>query len=142
MAGILLQSGQAWVGTLINRQIISNGGLYIGLMTNTSIPSETGQLPTQIVELSPAPACSGYTRQLCTPFTYYSGIDPYLQGTETTFLVTGDWNSVYGYFVSLDNTGNSALWAELFPVGKRGDKHDGDEIKVTPIYEQKYDTEA
>lgn len=142
MAGILLASGQTWVIDALAATISGLGGLYVGLMTNSSTPAEGNQIGAGITELSPAPAGSGYTRLLSSsPWGTTAGVDPTISGTLVTFTVSGSWASVNGYFVSLDASGNNALWAETFSVDKQGTKDDGDRIAVTPIYEQKYDGE-
>lgn len=143
MAGILLASGQNWVIDAMATAISGLGGLYVGLMTNATTPSEGSQIGAGITELSPAPAGSGYTRLLsASPWSTTGGIDPTISGTLVQFTVSGTWASVNGYFVSLDSSGNNALWAEVFSVDKQGTKYNGDRVYITPIYEQKYDGEA
>jgi hypothetical protein len=143
MAGILLASGQTWVIDQMASGIATLGGLYIGLMENSSTPSEGNQIGTGITELSPGPAGSGYTRRFsATPWGTTVGVDPTISGTLVTFNVSGTWADVNGYFVSKTASGNDALWAEVFSVDKQGTKYAGDSISVIPIYEQKYDGES
>lgn len=137
MAGRLIASGQTFVVDAMKYYIDNvTLGLYIGLMTNTTTPSEGDQLPAGIVEITPTG--SGYVRQLITSWGTTAGVDPILSGTAATFNVAGTWERVYGYFVSKTLSGNDALWAEVFPAGKGGDKHHGDKILITPKYEQQY----
>jgi len=140
MAGILIASGQTFVIDAM-KYYIDNvaGGLYVGLMTESSTPSEGSQIGTGITEITPTG--SGYERQLITSWGTTAGVDPILSGDTATFNVSGVWESVNGYFVSETATGNDALWAEVFPVGKQGDKSHGDKILITPKYEQQYDGE-
>lgn len=138
-SGILLASGQNWVIDRM-KEYFDVSGMYVGLMTNSTQPSEGDQLPTNISEVSG----SGYSRQVCSTWTKYNdgGVDPYLQGNTVTFEASGTWTNVYGYFVGTDASGNSALWAELFPAAQGGTKYNGDKILITPRYEQKYEGEA
>jgi hypothetical protein len=141
MAGRLIASGQTFVIDAM-KYYISNvtSGLYIGLMTNTTTPSEGDQLPAGITEITPTG--SGYARQLVTTWGTTSGVDPILSGSAATFNVSGTWEAVEGYFVSITSGGFDALWAEVFPAGKGGDKHHGDKILITPKYEQQYKGEV
>lgn len=137
MAGRLLASGQTFVVDSMHyymTNVLSSGNVWLGLMENQSTPSEGAQLPSTITEIS----ADGYVRQLISSWTIMSGVDPKLSGSSVQFNVSGTWSSVYGYFVSETYDGNDALWAEVFPVGKGGDKQNGDTILITPIYEQKY----
>jgi len=141
MAGILIASGQTFVVDAMKYYIDNvTSGLYIGLMTNSSTPSEGDQLPTNIQEISPTG--SGYERQLVTSWGTTAGVDPILSGDTATFNVSGVWESVNGYFVSISSGSADALWAEVFPVGKRGDKNHGDKVLITPKYEQQYKGEV
>lgn len=142
MAGILLASGQTWIVTQMADQIATLGGLYIGLMNESSNPSEGSQIGAGITELDPTPAGSGYSRQFSVTWVNTSGVDPQLSGEAVTFIVSGSWASTNGYFVSLSSSGNDALWAEAFSVSKQGTKNAGDRITVSPMYQQKYDGEA
>ena len=140
MAGILIASGQTFVIDAM-KYYIDNvaGGLYVGLMTESSTPAEASQIDAGITEITPTG--SGYERQLITSWGTTAGLDPVLSGNTAVFDVSGVWESVNGYFVSKTATGNDALWAEVFPVGKQGNKNHGDKILITPIYEQQYDGE-
>ena len=143
MAGILIASGQSWIIDVMNSGITSLGGLYVGLMTNATTPSEGSQIGDGIDELDPTPAGSGYSRQLsAAPWGTTQGIDPTLSGSVVTFVVSGTWADANGYFVSLSESDPNALWAEVFSVDKQGDKFHGDRIQIVPIYEQKYDCES
>lgn len=138
MAGRLLASGQTFVTNAINYYIANgteSGALFMGLMENQSTPSEGAQLPSTITEISDA---SGYSRQEISSWTITSGVDPKLSGSAVTYTVSGTWSSVYGYFVSETDDGNDALWAEVFPVNQGGNKHHGDTIIISPVYEQMY----
>jgi hypothetical protein len=122
----------------IDNQTTYNG-LYVGLMTNTSTPSEGDQIGAGITEIAPAaPTESGYERQFITSWGTTAGNDPILSGTSVTFNVSGIWEDVEGYFVSIGSGSlqTDALWAEVFPTGKGGDKQDGDRIIILPKYEQ------
>ncbi len=142
MAGILLGSGQTMVVDAMKYYIDNiTSGLYVGLMTNSSDPDETYQIGAGITEVAPS-AGSGYGRQLVSSWGTTAGVDPILSGDTATFNVSGTWESVNGYFVSQTETGNDALWAEVFPVSKRGDKHHGDKILITPKYEQQFKGEV
>ena len=142
MAGILIASGQTWVIDQMASGIAALGGLYVGLMTESSNPSEGSQIGAGITELDPTPAGSGYSRQLSASWTATAGSDPTLSGDAVVFIVSGSWADANGYFVSLDSSGNNALWAEAFSVAKQGTKTAGDRVTITPIYEQKYYGEA
>lgn len=142
MAGILLSSGQSQVITWMASGIVANGGLYVGLMTNSSTPSEGAQIGAGITELDPSPAGSGYSRQLDSTWYPSVGTDPTISGDPVTFIVSGSWADVNGYFVSLSASGTDALWAECFSIDIQGTKTTGDRVIITPIYEQKYDPEA
>lgn len=142
MAGRLIASGQTFVVDTMKYYIDNvTSGLYIGLMTNTTTPSEGDQLPTNIQEISPS-AGSGYERQLVSSWGTTAGVDPILSGSPASWTVSGVWENVQGYFVSVTASGTDALWAEVFPVGKGGDKNHGDRIVITPKYEQQYKGEA
>ena len=141
MAGILIASGQTFVIDAMKYYIDSvTSGLYVGLMTQSSTPSEGSQIGTGITEITPTG--SGYERQLITSWGTTAGVDPVLSGDTATFNVSGTWESVNGYFVSISSGLADALWAEVFPVGKRGDKSHGDKILITPIYEQQFKGEV
>jgi hypothetical protein len=132
-SGLLLEDGQVWVLDAMKASINTAGGLYVGLMSNSTKPSETNQLPSDITEITG----SGYARQLSSTWLVSSGVNPYIQGSMVTFTASGNWSNVNGYFVSESLTGNDALWAELFPIEKVGNRSDGDTILLTPVYEQK-----
>ena len=141
MAGRLLASGQTFVVDTMKYYIDNvTSGLYIGLMTNTSTPSEGSQIGAGITEISLA--SSGYDRQLISTWTVSSGVDPILSGDTSTFNVSGTWTDVEGYFVSISSGLADALWAEVFPAGKGGDKYAGDRILITPRFEEQYKGEA
>lgn len=145
MAGLLLVSGQQHMIDLLGTYANSSG-LYVGLFQSPltlSVSDEAKQLPSDIQEISAHPTSSGYERQLVSSWTSVPGVDPKLSGAVATFNVSGTWSAVNGYFVSL-GSGTAfydALWAEVFPEDKRGDKHHGDTVLITPIYEQKADGE-
>jgi hypothetical protein len=142
MAGRLIASGQTYVIDAMKYYIDNfTSGLYVGLMTNTTTPSESDQLGAGITEISLVTS-SGYSRQLVDDWGTSSGVDPILSGATATFNVSGTWASVEGYFVSESSTGNDALWAEVFPTGKGGDKHHGDRVLITPRFEEQYKGEA
>lgn len=137
-SGILLASGQTWVIDAMKYYIDNiTSGVYVGLMTNSTKPAETAQLPSSISEVTG----SGYSRQLCNSWAVTSGTDPYMEGNTVTFIASGTWANVNGYFVSVTSSGNDALWSELFPVDKAGNRTSGDRILLTPKYEQKDDNE-
>lgn len=148
-SGVLINDGQQWIidrianyvnGTTdINPAEPDGTGLYVGLMTNYNTPTPySAQLPTNIVEVSGGL----YARQLSTNWTIVSGTDPYMQGDQVTFNVSGTWENVYGYFVSETSGGNDALWTELFPAIYGGDKLEGDTILITPKLEIKDENES
>ena len=136
MAGRLLASGQVWVIDCMKNYLDTVSGVYLGLMTNSTTPSEGDQLPSNIEEISPTG--SGYNRRALTGWTVVSGVDPYILASTVEFNISGTWEDVNGYFVSGSPTGNDAFWAEVFPAGKTGTKYNGDKILITPKYEQKY----
>lgn len=150
MAGILLGSGQNFV---IDRLLdyANDSGLYVGLMINSGTIAENAQLQggatpstTDLVEISTYGTVSGYARQLPSTWTKTSAtVDPVIEGAQVTFNVSGTWSQVNGYFVAEGEPSGvyDALWAEVFPAGHRGNKYDGDTIKITPKYEQKDDSE-
>lgn len=140
MAGRLLASGQVWVIDVMKYYLDNVSGVYLGLMTNGTTPSEGDQLPTNITEISPTG--SGYNRRSISSWAVTSGVDPYLTGDTIEFNISGTWENVNGYFVGLTPSGNDAIWAEVFPVGKQGTKYHGDKVLITPKYEQKYYGEA
>lgn len=137
MAGTLVVNGQEWV---LDRMLeyINTSGLYVGLMEEQTTIPETAQIGAGITEIDPSGDAtgSGYARQSVTGWTKTTGNDPYITGPSVTFIVSGTWESVNGYFVSTGSGDASALWAEPFPSGKFGDKTDGDRIIITPKYEQ------
>jgi hypothetical protein len=139
-SGILVASGQVWVLDAIQTKVAA--GLYVGLMSNTSQPSETSQLPyasglTEITDSLGGPvACSGYERKLSSSWTVVSGLSPYLIGSSVTFVPSGAWPDVYGYFVSTTLTGYNALWIETFPPDQGGTMPSGVSIVITPRYYQ------
>lgn len=136
MAGRLLASGQVWVIDALNYYMNNVSGVWIGLMTNGTTPSEGDQLPTNITEISPTG--SGYTRRSISTWVVTTGVDPYMTGDTIEWNVSGTWENVNGYFVSLSSGNYDAIWAEVFPAGKQGSKFHGDRILITPKYEQKY----
>lgn len=140
MAGILVASGQTFVVDCMKNYIDDLGGLYIGLMTNSTTPGEASQIGAGITEIDPTGDLtgSGYERQLVSTWAASAGVDPILSGDTASFTVSGTWQQVNGYFVSVLGAGANVLWAEVFPVGKTGDKHHGDKILITPKYEQQY----
>ena len=136
MNGLLSNSGQIWILDAIRTKINSIGGLYVGLMTNTVSPNRDDQTPTGIFELSSV-NCSGYSRQLCSTWTYVSGVSPYLIGSGVTFTIaSGSWSNVYGYFISSNNTNSGVLWTELLPADKCGVVASGNPIILSPMYYQ------
>lgn len=136
MAGRLLASGQVWVIDAMKYYLDNVSGVYLGLMTNGTTPSEGDQLPTNIAEISPTG--SGYNRRFISSWTVTSGVDPYITGDTIEYNISGTWENVNGYFVSISENGDDALWAEVFPVGKQGTKYHEDKVLITPKYEQKY----
>lgn len=136
-SGILVNYGQQFIVDQI-ASYANDSGFYLGLMTNHNTPSPLdAQLPTDIEEITG----TSYQRQHITSWTIYSGVDPYIQGSQVTFNVSGTWSNVYGYFLSLTISGNDAIATELFPTAYGGDKIDGDIIKLTPKLEVKDDSE-
>lgn len=141
MAGILLASGQTWVVDQMKTGIDALGGLYIGLMTDSTVFDEAAQVGSGITEINPvAPTGSGYNRILCDTWTVSSGVDPVLSGETVMFFASGVWENVRGYFVALGATSGVAdvLWAEPFPLQKQGNKVDRQRMYITPKYEQRY----
>jgi hypothetical protein len=137
-SGILLQNGQVFILDAIKNYIATvTSGVYVGLLTNTTRPAETYQLPTAsgITEVSGV----GYARQLCTTWLVNSGVSPYIQGDNVVFNASGTWSSVNGYFVSTTISGNDALWTELYPLNLAGPKTSGDILNITPKYFQDSD---
>lgn len=140
-SGILLSSGQVFVVDAMKYYIDNvTSGLYVGLMTNTTKPAETDQLPSGIVELSYL-TNSGYARQLSSSWPVTSGNNPYIQGSLVTFTPSGNWASVNGYFISETISGDDALWSELFPPADAGAHPSGVDILFTPRYIQKDSSE-
>jgi hypothetical protein len=136
MNGIISTSGQYWLLNAISTKINSNGGVYVGLMTNTVTPTRGSQTPSGLVELS-STTCAGYSRKLCSGWLPVSGSDPCLLGSGVTFTVTsGSWANVYGYFVSYNNTNSGVLWSELLPPDKAGVIASGNPIIISPRYYQ------
>lgn len=137
-SGILIASGQNWVIDTLKTYLDSSGA-YVGLMTNTVRPTETSQISAGITEVSG----SGYSRQSVSSWTKGNdgGADPYLQGSTVTFLPSGLWSNVNGYFVSTNASGANALWAETFPAVYQDDKDNGDTVLVTPKFEVKDQSE-
>lgn len=136
MDALLSLSGQVWILDALRTKINSNGGLYLGLMTNTVPPGRSDQTPSGIIELS-STTCSGYSRQLCSTWNYISGVEPYLIGSGVTFTIaSGSWSNVYGYFASYNNTNSGILWSELLPPESAGTIASGNPIILTPRYYQ------
>lgn len=131
MAGTLLCSGQEWV---LNRMLdyINSSGVYIGLMEENSKVPEASQIGDGITETT----ASGYVRSYSSGWSLTVGNDPYISGPSVTFTASGTWQSVNGYFVSSTSGTATALWTVIFPSGMIGDKADGDQIIITPKYEQ------
>jgi len=143
--GILVCSGQNWIIDSIKTKIDTDGGLYVGLMSNIVQTTVEAQLPyssgiIEITDSSDGPEiCSGYSRQLCVNWIKTGGVDPYLIGDTVTFEVSGTWLNVYGYFVSKTLTGNDVLWTETFPSDVEEIKYNGDQILITPKYQQSFE---
>ena len=138
MNGMLSQSGQYWILNAISTKINSNGGVYIGLMSNTNVPNSTDQTPSGagIIELN-STTCAGYSRVKCSGWNTITSPVAHLQGPEAVFTISsGSWENVYGYFVSFNNANSGVLWSELFPPDKGGLVASGNPIIVTPIYYQ------
>jgi hypothetical protein len=138
MNGILSVSGQEWILRAISDKINTNGGVYVGLMSNYVTPDRTYQTPsgTGIEELDSA-VCSGYARILCSGWTYVSSPTPHLRGSGLPFNISsGSWQNVYGYFVSYNNANSGVLWSELLPPDKGGVISSGNNLLLTPIYYQ------
>lgn len=142
MSGILLNSGQYFVINSILTKINEISGLYVGLVSNTSNTTNISQLPYSggLVEITNSidgeVLCSGYSRQISSSWTLYSGINPYLLGNSVTFNASGTWNNVYGYFVSETATGYNALFMETFPCGISSVIESGQSVVITPKYTQ------
>ena len=138
MNGIVSTSGQYWLLNTLASKINTDGGLYVGLMSNAMTPSKSFQTPSGIVELDgDSTICSGYERQLSSTWTVVSGSMPYIKGSDVTFTVgSGVWSDVYGYFITLDTTYSGVLWSELFPPDKGGLVASGNPIILSPIYYQ------
>jgi hypothetical protein len=136
MNGIISTSGQYWLLSAIQTKIEGNGGVYVGLATNTVVPTRSYQTPSGLTELS-STTCSGYSRKLCSNWVVVSGTDPHLFGSEVTFTVaSGSWANVYSYFVSYNNTNSGVLWSELLPPDKAGVIASGNPIRLSPRYYQ------
>ena len=134
MNGITSTSGQYWILDALSTNINSNGGVYIGLMTNTVTPNRNSQTPSGIIELSSI-NCSGYSRKICSGWLPITSDDPHLLGSGVTFTIaSGSWSNVYGYFVSYNNTNSGVLWSELFPPDKAGVIASGNPIIISPRY--------
>lgn len=133
-SGTILTTGQNFIVDIVHSYLNTNG-VYIGLMSNTSAPDESSQLPSAsgISEIN-AP---GYSRIYCDNWTKYNDgqANPYIKGETVTFTPVGSWSNIYGYFVASSSLGNDALWAETFPNEVGGDI--SEPINITPIYGQK-----
>ena len=131
---IVLDSGRSYIVDALKYYIDNvSGGLYVGLMKNTML-LPTYQLPTDIVEVTSV----GCARELCSTWTknISSEGDPYLEGVAVEWSSVSDWSDVNGYFVSTTETGNVALFAQLFPYNKRGPRPGISSIKIIPKYKQ------
>lgn len=131
---IVLDSGRSYIVDAIKYYIDNvTGGLYVGLMKNTSILI-TYQLPSTITEVTSA----GYSRKLCNSWSVgtTTNSDPYLEGTSIEWTNVENWSDVNGYFISTSETGNVALFAQLFPYNKRGPRPGISTIKIIPKYMQ------
>ena len=138
MNGILSVSGQEWILKSISDKINSNGGVYVGLMSNYIVPDKTYQTPSGcgIEELNSL-TCSGYHRINCSGWTYVSTPSPHLEGSGLPFtIISGVWNNVYGYFISNNNASSGVLWSELFPHDKGGVIASGNNLILKPMYYQ------
>lgn len=137
MAGTLLVSGQTFV---LDQMLdyFNTSGVYIGLMKQTSTVSQSSNIAAGIVEIDPTGEAtgSGYARLYSSGWVLTESNDPFITGPTVTFTVSGVWQSVNGYFISLTETGNDAIMAEPLPAEKQGDKTDGDTLKITPKYTQ------
>jgi len=140
MAGTLLVSGQEWVLDQLMTMLNTSGVCWVGLMQEGYPLAETAQIGAGINEIDPLGdgTGSGYLRQYCSGWTKTLGNDPYISGPAVTFNVSGTWQAVNGYFVATASglSDASALWAEPFPSGSMGDKIAGQQIIITPKYEQ------
>jgi hypothetical protein len=138
MNGTLSVSGQEFILKAISDKINSNGGVYVGLMTNYITPLNTYQTPSGagIKELD-SNTCAGYHRILCENWTYVATPTPHLTGSGLPFVIEeGSWNDVYGYFVSYNNASSGVLWSELLPPDKGGVITSGNYLILTPRYYQ------
>ena len=142
-SGVVLQNGQEFILDAIKYYVenasgpVPSGSLWVGLFTDTTSPTTSGDLGSGITELAGA---TNYTRQESSSWIVTSGVPPYMEGSQVEFPVSGTWSSVNGYFVSTDVSGvatDNVLWAELFPVTKRGDKEAGFSLYVTPRFVQR-----
>jgi hypothetical protein len=141
MAGRLVASGQTFVVEAMKYYIDNVAtNLYIGLMKNTTTPSESYQLGAGITEITPTGV--GYCRNAVGSWGITRGNDPILSGSMVTYNITSTWSDVQGYFVCQTSGGNDILWAEVFPAGKGGTKYSGDTINIIPSYEQMYKGEV
>lgn len=130
--GILNASGQEYILDAILTKI--NTGLYVGLTTNAS-GNITDQVNSGITELSPS-TCSGYQRILSSGWAKFGNVpDQYIKGSGVTFTpVSGNWENIKGYFVSVSSTENDSLWYQYFPRATQGTLTQGNPLSISPEY--------
>jgi hypothetical protein len=137
MAGVFLDKGQEH---LLDVQFEATAvqNYYLRLMTQTSNPAVTAQVGSGITEVTG----TDYAAILLTRANDWARTGQVVTGAQKTFTVgAGGWTGVAGYFVSLTDTGNDAIFAEAFSANKQGNKDEGDTIKVTPKFTLKDPTE-
>jgi hypothetical protein len=138
MAGTWLNKGDEHVlDVLLEGTAVQN--YYLRLMTQTSNPAVTAQVGSGITEVTG----TDYAAILITRGTDWSRSGSVATAAQKTFTVgAGGWSTVNGYFISLTDTGNDAIYAEAFSANKQGNKDEGDTVKVTARLTAKDATEV
>jgi len=129
MAGKWTDEGETDVlKVYFSGQQAHRGTLYLGLYTApTSEPGETATL-ADLTE----PSGNGYSRIAMNDSDWTVSGD-LATHVEKSFVATGPWGNVYGYFICTVSSGTSGLLlaVEHFSNGPYNIQNNGDRIKIT-----------
>lgn len=109
----------------------SQQNLFLGLMTNGSLPAVGDNLGSGITEISG----TGYSRIQITNITDWTALtDGQATMAQKQFTAgAGGWANVRGFFISTASTGGDVLFSDVFATEDQGNLSAGVIIKINCV---------
>jgi hypothetical protein len=118
------------------RDMVTNENFTLKLFTNNITPAETDTAGTYTEASGNGYAAKTLTNTVTGgTWVITEGAPSFVTYAQQTFVFTGALGNVYGYYV-VGAVSGTLRWAERFTDGPYNIQNNGDEIKVTPRFEQ------